>query len=688
MENTSETTENYAYNVKKDDFTSKKQEACMDELEGIVSNEPNLNKYETVKFHKLNVFPYFLIGKIISKFNFDGVNKYLNGVGILVGPDVVLTVAHNLCHMVSKDKLLMTKKVCFFPAASGDFNLFEPCKSIKTYVPEAYLTSLKTDNKDEQLYNDWGLVFLDSPIGSCITNLLDIEVTDSSYLKVVDRFYSFFENNQNLNLLKIAKQTKSEKISIVGYTEFKDNYRNNSAYRFVNNFTKKHEEHSSDEMGRKKGNNSNSKNISANQIQSSGFLQDIVNEKDLMKIQDKKININININTTNPESVTEGLISTSRYYNKMNTETRAGQNGVDYVILGNEDYSKEFDTTDKDKLIMCESQGNLKGLNLDIEEDDSTFDQRAIKYQISTYKGQSGSPLFMRIKRITDKEGNSGKNKPSYIYQFIGLHSRRGPSMNDDKFYESEKMNSMTENMMTSHPPGEMNPALLKKQKLISQDQPVKVDSYENEIVKVNGMCEYNMALSIMGETIKTIKSITGNYPASTTCQDNTLKSDYIHTKIILNDNVRLSGLFKRNVPLSILFSLGADLFKVPKEYILLRDMSHIDIPHIQNYNFDSEKKLSEIMEDPEEQIAISFELMLNIKKYGEIMSEKILQKYLENYDLEINQMKKDFEKKHMKALFHSIFAEINGFDCVQLTYGKLFKKIRKTILTKLGFNV
>ena len=89
-------------------------------------------------------------------------------------------------------------------------------------------------------------------------------------------------------------------------------------------------------------------------------------------------------------------------------------------------------------------------------------------------------------------------------------------------------------------------------------------------------------------------------------------------------------------------------------------------------------------MEDPDNSSSISFELMLNIKKYGEFIANNILQKYLENYDLEESQLKKDF-KKHMKGLFHIIFREINKFENIPLTYGKLFKKIRKMILNKLG---
>lgn len=412
------------------------KDTYIEELEGIVSNEPKYNKYETVKFHKLNVFPYFLIGKVVSKFNFDGVSKYLNGVGILVGPNIVLTVAHNLCHMVSKEKILMSKKICFFPAANGDFSLFEPSKSAKYHVPESYLNALKTDDREQQLYNDWGLVFLNSDVGDHIVELLDIEKTAN--LQTNKGLYNFFENNENLNLHSIAKQTKSEKISIVGYTEFKDNCRNNAAYKFANNFVKKIDEHEENDIKSKMNKKSNN-----------NILQDLgCKDKEMTNINDKKININININTTAQESVTEGLITSSRYYPKKNSEIRNQTNGIDYIILGNEDYNREFDTNDKEKLIMCESQGNLKELD---QENVNKHEHQAIKYQISTYKGQSGSPLFLRIKRISEKDGNNAKAKPVYIYQFIGLHSRRGPTTGEEKFYESEKMNNLTENIMSAN---------------------------------------------------------------------------------------------------------------------------------------------------------------------------------------------------------------------------------------------
>jgi V8-like Glu-specific endopeptidase len=604
------------------------EESYIDELEGIVNNEPKKNKYEVVKFHKLNIFPYFLVGKVVSKFDFDGTNKYLNGVGILVGPDIVLTVAHNLCHMTAKDKIMITKKVCFFAASNGDFNLFEPVKSVNTYIPESYIESLKRDNRDEQLHNDWGLIFLSSPIGDHITQILDID-KNNSYIKIIDKFYSFFINNEGLNLSGLSRITQSDKISIVGYTEYKENYKNNSAYKYIKNFANSEED--------------------TNKI-----LKDIVEGEN---IKDKKININININTDKNEA---------RFYPK-NSEMKA--NGTDYIVLGKEEFNKDFDNNDIEKLIMCESKGNIIGLT---GGNDVELDINAIKYKISTYKGQSGSPIFIRSRLITEKDPNM-KNKPTYIYKFIGLHSRRGPSV---EFYESERLNNLTENLMTTN---------FNNNILIKAAKP-KISELEsdNDIVKQNGICEYNMALTIMGDTIKTIKDIITKEAAIHKPQLE-LKSDFIMIKIMLNGEQKLSGLFKRNIPMSFLFNFGSKIFNVPKEFILLRDANNNNdnIAMIHNFNFDSNKKLSEILKD-DECSSKSFELMLNIKKYGEITSNNILQKFLENYDLEEKQLKADFNK-YTKALFHSIFSEIHSFELIHPTYGKLFKKIRKTILVKLN---
>ena len=633
-----------------------------DDLEGIIQNEPQKNKYEIVGYHKMNQFPYYLIGKVVSKFEMDGINKFLNGVGFLIGPNIVLTVAHNLCHLNQNGKILHTKKVIFFSCANGDFYLFEHVKSVKTFVPESYIEALKKEDKNEELLNDWGLIYLNAPIGNSIINLLDIE--NKNELKInQDCFYNFFTYNEGLKLDKIVEMVNSEKISIIGYTEYKDKYKNNPAYKFLNNFRKKNKN--------EKGENSQFEEINTNISQNKNIMNEIIksNEENSLK-----------------EDFTEGLITSSRYYFGNNFNNKLSLNGIDYIVLNDEDLNKEFDVTDADKQIMSESKGKL--VLSENEKDDKT--NNMLRYKISTYKGQSGSPIFLRYKRI------SNSKKGEYVYQFLGLHSRRGPLKN---FYESEKMNQLTENLLTSDIPGREHNTVFKNKNNIEDnfdDIKKKSDlSYNdtkknyNEIVILNGSCDYNCAVSILGSTIPKIVSLVHKYledvkQTENEISTNKIKSEFVYTKLLLNDEVKFSGLFKRYVPLSVLFSFGSKIFNVPKEYILLEDIANPLGLSIQNFNYDQNKKLSEVMEDPDNSSSISFELMLNIKKYGEFIANNILQKYLENYDLEESQLKKDF-KKHMKGLFHIIFREINKFENIPLTYGKLFKKIRKMILNKLG---
>ena len=74
---------------------------------------------------------------------------------------------------------------------------------------------------------------------------------------------------------------------MIGYTEFKDKYKNNSAYKFLNNFIKKNK-----------------------------------NEKMENSFDEINTNISPNKNISNEENIkedfTEGLITTSRYYHYNN----------------------------------------------------------------------------------------------------------------------------------------------------------------------------------------------------------------------------------------------------------------------------------------------------------------------------------------------------------------------------------
>ena len=633
-----------------------------DELEGIIQNEPRKNKYETVKYHKMNQFPYFLVGKVVSKFEIDGVNKYLNGVGILVGPSIVLTVAHNLCHITQNGQILQTKKVMFYPSANGDYMLYDFVKSIRTYVPEGYISALKSENRDEQLNNDWGLIYLSQSIGDSITSLLDIEKRPELKVENNSHLYAFFTNLQSLKLDNLINQTQSEKIAIVGYTEFREKYKNNSAYKFYNNFTKNTKVTEKEE-----------KQTELKIMQKNQYFNEIVGESENDK---NKIKMN--------DDVPEGLITNSRYcLQKINSsDSKTSVNGLDYIILGEEDKNKEFNVNDAEKQIMSESKGKL----IPPKENE----MRAIKYKISTYKGQSGSPIFLRYKRI------SSSKKGDYVYQFIGLHSKRGPSIGQT-FNES----APTENLVCSELPNfpmirDITKEVLSKDNLTKENSGTSITIKEcdaktqtkkqNEILLLNGVCDFNMAVSLVGDISSSVinqATLLQDIPQEI---DEKNKSDFIYTKLLINDKVKFEGLFKKNVPISVLFSFASQIFSVPKVYLLLKDIGNFLGYSILNFNYDQDKKIGEIMEDPENCNSLSFEVILNIKKYGEVLAKNILEKFLETNDIEEKNMKKDI-KKYLKGLFHLIFKEINQFESIPLTYGKLFKKIRKMIFTRLELN-
>jgi len=601
-----------------------------DDLEGIIGNEPPKNKYETVKFHKLNIFPYFLIGKVQSKFEINGHDKYLNGVGILIGPDILLTVAHNIVTMVDNE-VLESKRIYFFPAANGDFTTFDNVKSIKTYVNEEYIEALKNNDRLAQINNDWGLVYLSSAVGLEISTLFGINETYSYYLKVNDdRLYSYFTYNDSLDMQKL--QSISEKISIVGYTECKNQYKDNAMYRFRKNFTTT-----------ERNENYNEENI----------------------------NINIKITNDNNVVATEGLISNSRFNpnQSKNLQTKNMEfNGSDYIIFGNDQYNKDSKHSEAEKLVMSESKGNL-----------IPNEEKFIKYNITTYKGQSGSPIFLRVKKLTGKDIFTDKDqterKHVYIYHFIGLHSRRGPSneeLGQKGFLETES--------------GDINDLVRIDNKVSDTKVTTCNSNSSDELVKIHGMCDYNIALSIIGNCSKKISTavkelnLQNSYPNTLTPK---LNSNFILVKFLMNDEEKLTGLFKKTTTLEIIFTIGSKILNIPKEYVLIRDISNQDLSDvIQNYNYDNNKLIGDSMDS--NNYFVIYDVMLNFKKYGEKLANKIFDKFMENYDLELDQIKKDFERKYSKKMFQAIFSEISSFEGMYPTYGKLFKKIRKTVLKKI----
>ena len=123
----------YEYLSKKKNKKNKEEEENLS-FEGIISKEPLSNQYEIIPYSSLDLFPNCLVGRIITKFLIGKTTKYQYGVAILIGPRIVLTVAHNL--LIDGIK---ADKIFFCPISNGNFSLCDNIISDKFYIPNEFI---------------------------------------------------------------------------------------------------------------------------------------------------------------------------------------------------------------------------------------------------------------------------------------------------------------------------------------------------------------------------------------------------------------------------------------------------------------------------------------------------------------------------------------------------------------------
>lgn len=695
--------------TKKIDTYEEFQKYYGNELEGTINNEPPKNKYRTIKYHKMNKFPYYLTGKIISTFkgSFTETKHFLNGVGILIGPQVILTVAHNLVYY-NIDKLEQAKKVEFYPCSNGDFIPFNNIKSKCTYVPDEYINALRSGNREKQLANDWGLIFLNKNLGLYIMKLFDINnnnnCVDNNELKVNGNVYSFFTDESGYKTISSKCQESTDihnnnnTIALVGYTEYKHNYKRNTSYKFLKSFIKDtsitdSHDHTNNTMNAYPISTvSDEINFNQVSIQMISFevnqgklTSELIQEgKDYVKHNKSTHDNTFQHNSSNQEidksNDTESLITSSNDY----TLSSIKDNGIDYIILDLKEYNREFDSSDVNKLIMSESCGEME----------LSSDKESISYKISTYKGQSGSPVFLKYK-------NEKTN--TYVYSFLGIHSRRGPSRGEILYEHGHSPNctnssslATNENSYTS----ENNIFHIQ-----NQDKQSLMDFIANNNVgKINGICDYNLAVAIYGnKKAKIIDKInntlhqgviqkTQKKKSNTNCNskyyDYLNKQDvftsFILVKLYENNQLKCQGVFKNTMKMDIIFSFASQISNIPTEFILLYEGDDI-----LNYNYDSIKSIRTILKEEEmstmnnnNMSLLTLHIGVKYKAYGEFLGEVILNKLFSQ-----NEFNKPFTNDNpiTKQIFSEIFKEIHFLRNNPLVYGKLFKKIRKHLMNKLG---
>lgn len=725
--------------------------------EGIIKND-SFSKFETIDFSKQNKFPYCLVGKITSEFELKKINKF--GVGILIGPNVVLTAGHNLTNIDKESgNFQIADSVSFTVGANGDFEPFETIKSVDFHLPEDFIQGVKEQIAKKQLLNDWAVIYLSVPIGEAVKKLYNLE--NLSYVQTAENgLFNFFNDNTHQNLSKLGGN--DPEISIIGYSEYKiDNCDENKT--------------TPNDIQGNPINNINSSTLRTNKTEEEAK---------------KDFNINIQISTNE-----EGLVASSIFSNNLNqlnivkleNNKKGSTEKLDYVILNTENKEvnklKEHQTRKySGRTFMSESKGKLDG-----------FDD-ALKYKISTYKGQSGSPIFLRLRKFSSLNQNTNFHHQSdlnehffvdninniishndgldYIYIFIGIHSRRGPLLYDNIVSSSTNIignldgncnnstnnNNLIQNTNDEDYYGENKGDLmfLSNNNTVGQDEEVdkvetqvkKMKSRTNEhrlslngsfskennkpnkndllnLISIHGICEFNEGILIMGNKVLPIsnqvearnckeKKQNGNfiqtssnnlnninsnnntqnnnsnnnnsyqltYYNNSKDNDNVYKSSYCNVTLNLNGKVKLSGIFKRDLKMEILFNFGAEIMNIDKSNIIF--ISNIGMKNEKRINgkHDNSKQLNIFIDD--NLYNIVFEVDINMK-YGDELGQKVLEKYMENYDLDIQSIKENFKQKHMKALFDSIFDEIANFSDIHPTFGRLFSKIRSYVLNKIG---
>lgn len=145
---------------------------------------------------------------------------------------------------------------------------------------------------------------------------------------------------------------------------------------------------------------------------------------------------------------------------------------------------------------------------------------------------------------------------------------------------------------------------------------------------------------------------------------------------------IKVMGLFRVDVLLSLIFGFAAKLLLIPDEFILLSSSNYDNEKNILNYNYDRDKSLIDIFGDNFNN-KIIFEVCINIKKYGEYLAQKILKNFLLKNKLTEKELAENFNE-HTKEFFSNIFEEISFLNNNIIDYGLLFKKIRKNIFFQL----
>ena len=679
------------------------EESCE---EGIILKEPPGNEYPKIEKSSLDKFPYFLIGQIKTYFNIPHTPKtQKQGVGILIGPNIVLTAAHILCQKIlieKKEKTIFNaNEVSFSPASSENFNAFNKIIISDNFIiNDKYIDLLREkdlinhDIVDEKYRNDWALIFLPYNLGDKLIKLFDIDNNTCEKLKIKNGVFQFFHDS--IDDLDKYEDLLPKQISLLAYIE--NNY-DNISESF--DLTSENEKDYFDLIERPS-------------VGNTCYINDYS-----IPFSEAKVHSTAQYNNSNIR------IDSSKNFQKGSKIQKNKKN--DFVLFkANFNGFNQYNELKRKSVIsnnhhlcptntMCETKGFLYNPNKEIIDDNFLF------YQFNTLKGQSGAPLFLRL--------NSNKGENNVHYYFLGLHIRRGPS--------STTLFSVLTDFQYGVESKVLNHKTIRKNRNKSEEKSIysnfknkisvntNISASERKIRKENGECEYNVGLKINNSVLNNIITmINNNFSRRNSFNqlnrvnsftelnknnsqsfiniigENNFFSNYIMIKLYFNNSQKLKGLFHRCSELLTLFQLSGKLLKLKKKFITLDLRSSDDIKyrtyHKQIFDFDKEKRLYEVtchnsnltnsfcINNSDN--SLTFDIGLNLSLLSDFHSERILNKVAQNNTIDINLLKQ-FPIKFSKNLTVAIFSEIEKYNNLYPDYGEIFQILQMRLGIKKLIN-
>lgn len=595
--------------------------------------EPYTNDYKLINLQEMNSFPFLLIGQITCEFNISKKAKYVKeGVGLLIGDDYVLTSANMFYYKDNENNIYKAKKISFQFLKNGRFEIFKIIECFHFSTNEKFYKYLNQDNFSKISKYDYGILFLPFKYGREILPYfinensskeddiyLNFETSESGLFKFIENSIKEINSKEN--------QFQSNKISLITYISRKEsNYENAYSSYFNKKFKKLT---NNDKNIFKLFSDSNLSFISKNQSYNS-----------ISHFTRKSQNLEISLNDKNSDKYInyDNLITPIAGKNmlrNLNINPKLAKTFVDYewnenlkeeehlnnFIVFNEEINNNLFFSDSDYCI-CESKTELYSI-------EKNYTKRyQLKYIMSTYKNQIGSPLFLRIKNNSKQE----------IYLFAGIHTGN----NLKSTFDSRANNS---------------------------------NNYNKNINNV-----FNVSLKITIGILENIKTLINNKKSdlnfifNTNClfkRNNNIFNNYFLVNFKLTKEIKIiKGVFPLIFPLSCFSNILEEKVKIDSKYFIFFNKNNkIDLQD-ENYNYIKHELVDH---DSNNLAVINLKVKIDVNEFCWDIKEKIYNLY----KLNLVNLKKETKEKVLELNRLKIISDI-------LKHLKVLEKISLKLINKL----